>query len=574
MPTVRRLTRQVSVQGITPPRLTSAGEPSNAPELALARGRSSAALAEVGGTLAGIAGDLIRTRRQRADQLRLIAFDRELASWEQQTLYDPQQGLLTTTKGPDVLALNGQVDEAFDAFLGERVERLPERLRGRAQVAIEQRRVQLQRATSTYATRAYTQYEAEETQAALESSVSLAIANADDPVRVSEEVGRLRTIVDAIATQQGLGPEAKAHLLQQAQSAAVTGVIGRLIDTRQQDAAESYFEVSQEQGLITGEDIARIEAALARGTLTEQAQAETDRIMAEAATPTEALRMARALDGDLEDEVVQRVNQRNAEQAASARAQDEALLRQVYDTVDQTQSVEAIPPTVWTRLDGPTRSALRSYANSLASGEHIETDLPTYYRLIQMAGDSPNAFVQENLLRYLTQLDEVNFQELSRLQLSIKNREPEAETRLDDFRTELQVVNQVLEANGVDSTPAPGETDQAAAIARFRQTVAARIRALQTNTGKKATNEDIEQIATTVLGETVSAKEPGFFSKFFGVDWFASDEPRRVIDLTYDDVPRRDRNQIEAALRGAGRPVTEAEVVRLYVLKLQTEQGP
>ena len=573
MPTVRRLTRQVSVQGVTPPRLTSAGEPTNTPQLEQARGQQFGALAQVGSELTGIASDLIQARRQRSDQLRLIAFDRELASWEQQTLYDPEQGLLTTTKGPDVLALNGQVDEAFDTFLGERVEQLPARLRGRAQVAIEQRRVQLQRATSNYATREYQEYQGQETQAALESSVSLAIANADDPVRVSQELGRITTIVDAIADQQGLGPEAKARTLQQAQSAAVTGVIGRLIDTRQQDAAESYFEVSQEQGLITGEDIARIESALSRGKLTEQAQAETDRIMAEAATPTEALRMARELEGDLEDEVVQRVNQRNAEQAASAREQDAALLRQVYDTVDQAQSVDAIPPSVWTQLDGSTRSALRSYARSLASGENIQTNLPTYYRLMQLAGDDPNAFVQENLLRHRTQLDETDFQELSRLQLSLKNREPEAETRLDDFRTEVQVVNQVLESNGIDATPASGDTDQAASVARFRQAVAGRIRALQERTGKKATNEDIEQIAHAVLGETVNAREPGFFSGFFGVDWFASDEPRRVIDLTYDDVPSRDKNQIEAALRGAGRPVTETEVLRLYVLRLQSEQG-
>lgn len=522
-----------------------------------------AGLAETGARIAtGLLDQVETARRNQLDQIALLDADTAAGEAFNRLMYDPTTGAMTV-KGKDALGLEQRVPEVFDKVGAEISSKLTnERQRISFQRAFQNRRESMASQLSQHAFRETQAWDADRTKAAITLSADAAIANASDLAKVADELDHGRAVITDFGRRNGMSQEAIDRQLLDYRTQVHTGIIDRYLSANLDQAAEAYYDETRDQ--ISGDAQARIEKALDAGSLRGRAQRETDQILAAGGTLTEQREKARAIeDPELRDEVMSRLEHEATVRAAAERAQDETTLRGAYDIVDRTHNVAAIPPTVWAELDGNARSGLRGYARALAAGTPVKTDPVTWTRLMELARTDPDKFVQENLLRYKDKLDDGDYQELERLKLSVSNRDRAGTDKiLDDFRTVNQVLGQAFDLNGIATTGEDGKKN-ATTVARVERIVAERVGLLQRQTGKKATNADVQSIVDDVLSATITMTRPSGFWNGGGL-WDTT-KTKRVVDTTIGDVPAGDRAQIEAALRAAHRPVTDQAIVDLYV---------
>lgn len=578
MPTVRRLQREVSPTALPGVQQTAGETPtSTGAGLAIAKGEAQVAsgralsglgagLAETGGRLfarsEAFNRQLADEARKNADQVALLNAENQLGTWENQRLYDPQSGALTV-HGKDSFGLPEQLATEFGNVAGDVEQGLgtPEQ-RTLFQRIRTQRGLLLDQTIRRHVFGEMQRYEGEELQGLVENAQSAAIANALDPKRVGIELTRGVTAIQTHAPRLGQGPEQVQHQVELFTSATHVGVIDRLLATDRTKAAKVYFEETRDQ--IKGEAIARVEKAIEEGTLRGDSQKQADTIIASGGTLTQQREQARAIeDPKLRDEVMQRIEHDAAIGEKVTRDREEAALTAAYNLVDKSHDVHAIPPTQWSALPGQARSALRSYAEHLAKGIPVQTDLPTYYSLMQQAGTDPQTFTRQNLLNYRAKLDEPEFKQLAGLQLSIRNGDREkADKELSGFRTHSQIVDDSLSLYGVDPNAKP-TTPEGKAIAQLRRMLDTRVEAQGALTGKKQTNDDIQRTLDGLLSQSVTV--PGSWWNIFPGGKSFTDTQKPLVTLQADDIPAEERTLIEDALRRRHRPISDATVLDLYL---------
>jgi hypothetical protein len=573
MPVVRTYgTRRVGTAALPGVRRTAAEtELSRGAGLERARAETAQTLGAVGGAVARQAGGIFARLQaeevQRADETALLEAENRLATWENQRLYDPQTGALAV-KGKAAMPLPEEVGAEFEQVSGDIAASLSTDRQRRAFARQRANRaVALDSTLRRHVFGEIQTYEAGELKAFVENATSSAINNATDPRRVGEELGKMTAAIQKHGPRAGLGPEAIEAAVGAAQSQVHVGVINRLLATNQDRAAKAYFGEDEVRAQISGDAIARVEKALEEGSLRGEAQRQVDRILLEGGTITEQRAKANTLDDPrLKDEVKQRLEHENAIQERAERELLEQQMRDGYDLIDRTGSVDAIGPAVWANYSGGTRSAMRSYAMSLAKGQPVETDYQTYYALLEQAADDPSTFTGQNLLNYKHKLGDTEFKQVVGLQLSLRTGDREAASRVtDDYRTEAQVIDNSLIQAGIDPRATiEGERNPAApAVAFLRQRVGEMANRLQQQTGRKATNTDIQGFVDSIMSQSVDV--PGAWLAFLPGGRSFTDVKKSLIELTPADIPALDRKEIDRVLRENGWPVTDAAALTLYM---------
>jgi hypothetical protein len=545
-----------------------------AAETALSTGagveRARAGTAQAFGSLAGqvsqIALDtrsqLIERETKRADEVALLDAENRLSTWEQQRLYDPEAGAFAQ-RGKNALGLPETIAQEYTDLAGEVEASLGTDRQREAFAKLRQRRgLDLDLSIRRHVFQQMQAYEGEELNAAISTSKDAAIANALDPRRVGEELTRAVTAIRTHGPRVGLGPEQIEKQISDVQTAVHVGVIDRLLATDNIRTAEVYFE--ETKGQISGDALARVEKALEEGGLRKAGQTKADEILAAGGTLTEQREKARAIDDPkLRDEVMGRIEHEANVRDRAEREAEENRLRTAYDLVDRYKDVKAIPPGQWSQLTGSARSALRHYAEALTQGVPIKTDLPTYYGLMQQAANEPDVFARRNLLEFRGKLDEQEFKQLAGLQLSIRSGETKAADKvLNGFRTTNSIVDDTLTLFGVDPN-AKATTEEGKSVAQLRRMLDRRVETHANLTGKDPTNEDVQRMLDELLSTSVTVKG-SWWNIFPGGKPF-NDTTRSILTLTVGDIPAAERKQVEDALRSAGRPVSDATILDLYI---------
>jgi len=560
MPTVPRLTRQVDTAALPGVRLDAAETPlSEGAQVAEAQGQEANALSGVGAKTAALGEEYfskaVAVERRRANEVANLSNDSAMLA----KTNDIRSRALAT-RGKDAFGLPEQTSQEFNDFADqlEANATTPEQ-----KLYVRRLRVEhgagLDLAVRTHTYSQIQQYQGQELQSLVENSKNAAIANATDPRVIGTELQRQETAIRTHAKDLGFGPEAIQQQVDAARSATHVGVIENLLAQEQTKTAQVYFEESKDQ--INGEQIGRIEKALREGSVRKDAQKQSDAIIAGGGTLQEQRAKAREItDPEVRDAVMERVEHEAAISDRSQREQEEAALKTAYNIVDQTKDVSKIPPTAWVSFDGSARSALRTYADKLSRGESIETDMPTYYGLINKAGTDPNSFATENLLRYRAKIGDTEFKQLAELQLSIRNKEANAVDKVfPGFRDREQILNDTLTQYGID----PKDKDKAPAIAQLRRMLDERVDAAQAD-GKKVSNGEIQQTLDGLMGQSVTT--PGSWwglIPFNGISF--SETKKRLIDMTTADIPDAERATMERALRDSHRTVTDQTVLDTYL---------
>jgi len=266
-------------------------------------------------------------------------------------------------------------------------------------------------------------------------------------------------------------------------------------------------------------------------------------------------RVRTSLGADARPQVVQHAVQ-------EATRQWEALSKSYKDGQDQSLAdaqrlliankgdMNSLPMSVRNRIDPGKFDDLMGFASKLAKGEPIATDWGLYYSL----ASDPQLLKQVNLGALRHKLGESEFKQLTEHQGKLNNPKGEDLTQLQSAK---EVLNGFLLQAGMDPTPKPGKGDdsEAAKVGRLQAAFQQRIDARERLTGKKLGAAELREEAAQLF-------KPVRTSGFLG---FGTDKPAGLV--TGKDavqIPDNERTQIEAALKRAGRPVTDAAVEALY----------
>jgi hypothetical protein len=567
MPTVpvhegRRITRQ----GIPDARRSAASSAvAEGAGLAQAQEETGREIARLGSTVArigtGIYAELRAKERRRADEVALLEANNQLDAFEL-GLNDPNGGAFHT-RGKAAFDMPEKVETDFNALadkisqgLGTPEQKLAfEKMRSNRGMGIL---LNLNR----HVAGEIRSYEQGQLEGTLVNAVSLAGANAQDPARVAREIEKGEVAIRTVANGRGQSAEQTEQQLLNFRSGAHLSVINNLVSDNPQ-AASAYFEETKDQ--IAGDKWDEVKKQLKAGTQKKQAQTAADEIVAAGGTLTEQRAKAKAIeDSDVRDQTLAYIEH---EAAVVEREQNDAhkevLKTGVYDVLDKGRGIRGIDSRVWANLSGDERRSAQIYAEAKARGIPIQTDASTFYSLMRQAIENPDAFVNTNLMQSRHRLSDPDLQQLASLQLSISRSDKSAADQvLAGFSTKQEIVDNTLATYGIDPK-AKADTAEGKAVAQLYRMLDRRVDAVQTETGKKLTNTEIQQTLDGLLSQGTTV-EGSWWNIFPGGKPFF-DTKKRLIDTTADDIPSATKKAIEDARRKRGLPVSDATTLDTYL---------
>lgn len=579
MPTVQKAERRVSRAGYPGANLTAA-------ETATSQGAGlEQARANVAGAIAGLGAQGVQIgstlfyraeaekrqqaeeAKRRADRLAVIDAESRLAAEERDYIYKPGTGVLAR-QGEDALGAPEEVRAWFDKSSGEIESKLANDEQKAAFHAVRAGRgQQIDMTIARHVDGEMNKVFAKKTEAAVDTHTDLAIANVMDPTRASIEMRSAEQAITVAADALGWSKEQKEATIIAAQSKVALGQIDYLIEAGDTKRAQVLFEEAKSAGLL-GNKIGSIEKALAGAKVKKTSQQEAERILATNPNDIEAQRAAAKQidDADVQDATMQRIEHEWSVKKAVDQETERKTLIDVANTLDRSRNVAAVPVKVWSNLEPGQRSAFRSYVKQLTEAGEVVNNPVEYYRLRSMAVD-PDPKVREQF-KALRLTDKINvlgktqFETLVDLQASMKGGDIKAETRIaDGFLTNDQIVKNKLLGAGIDSTPDPLKNpEQAKSVADFYAEVDRQVRGLNK---EKPTNAEIEKIVDDLLVSKVSQKGGGWLAAFPGGQPVYDQQKRQFEILA--EIPAAKRQQIEAALRAAGKATSTTNIVQTWM---------
>lgn len=565
MPTVRRAEREVATAPIPGVRKQSASTAiAEGAGIEQARANVGEAIAGFGGAVArvgiGTYSELAQESRRRADTVATLEADRKLGQWEISRLYSDQGTKVAALnrRGKDAMGLPEELREEFEQVAGEIEKGLATDRQREAFARVKANRgLSLDMTIQRHVFTEMNRHAAEELEATLEVSRSAAGANALDPARVGLELARGVEAIKEVAPRF-MGAKAVEAKVLKFTTEAHAEVIDRLLANDKDKAAKIYFEEARDAGQIDGKVIGRIEKALDEGSLRGESQRKADEIIATGKTFAEQRELAKGIEDDkLRDAVEQRIEHNKILVEREEREKDEAVLTNAFNIVDRYRDVTKIPPSVWSNLPGSARASLRSYAEHLAKGIPVKTDLATYYSLIDEAAKNPEKFAnRSDLLSFRGKLDEVEFKKIADLQYQLRTgARKEADKTLEGFSTNEQIWAGILVETGI-------KKDSPEAVA-LRKEIERRVETFQEDTGRKIKDTELREMAANLTGQVVL--EPGGWANIFPGGAPFNDRTKRAVDITVADIPTQQRSAVEERLKKAGVKVTPESVVDYWL---------
>lgn len=515
---------------------------------------------------------LVEEHRAQQDQNAVLDADNQLS-----TLSTNLEVQTLQKRGKDAIGAGPQVEDqwkrsASDIENGLTNDRQKEAFRVRADHHFQMLNATVQKHEATESQ----SYGNDTIAATIENSRNNAIKHVDDPLIIGQSIAETKDLGAELGRRNGWSPEQ----VQQKQSGDVSkihaGVVRLLSDSGQDLSAKEYFTAHKDE--LSGNDLLQATAIVKESSVKGESQRQRDLIMRTATNMTDAIAQARLIkDPDVQEATERLVKQEFAERAAGLRDAREQLMTGAAGIVEQTHSFDSIPPSQIALMTVSERTSLREYADRLqgkgAAG--IKTDLPTFYNLETMATtpETRDKFLQLDLNQYRSKLSPSDFEEMAKLQGSVRKGDAAAEARLQWTQTKHQIVGSVLNSALIGITKKGKVTDNQAR-SQFRSAVDTEVERIQSSTNKPVTPEQVKTIANELAMQHI-VERPGFF-------WGTNEEqvrtfqmrPGEKVILGIKDVPSAQRTQIQQALQSRGRPVTDAAVVdwyRRYVQSLAPE---
>lgn len=203
----------------------------------------------------------VEEEREKADTAAVLDADRRLTEWQNQALFDPENGVYSR-KGGNALDVTNQTIQNFDriqAQIGESLKSEQQRLR--YQTIVERRREALSGDLNRYEFRERQTYYDQVDQGQLETSLQSAALNYNDPEKIAYYQNKGAAVLATQAARKGLPEEMAQAQLLKFNSGMSVAVISRMANDDPYRARE-YFQ--QAQGAMTAEDQVQMDRLIAR----------------------------------------------------------------------------------------------------------------------------------------------------------------------------------------------------------------------------------------------------------------------------------------------------------------------
>lgn len=221
-------------------------------------------------------------------------------------------------------------------------------------------------------------------------------------------------------------------------------------------------------------------------------------------------------------------------------------------------AIDRPPPEVWNQLTYEKQKSVDATLLHNAKGRDAITDDATWYEIYRGLTSADPAERQKwasaSLWQYKPKLSRNDFQELSKVQGTVRKGDPDKE--LSHVGSVNQMVDRTLTTLGIDPTPKPSTspTSDAGKSAAFRRAVQDDLTAFEKQKGSKATPDETQKIIDRLTREV--AGTGGWLSK-----------TKRVFEMKIENVPKEERVKIEDALKRNGKPVNDQAIIELFSAK-------
>lgn len=377
------------------------------------------------------------------------------------------------------------------------------------------------------------------------NAANFAAANHSNPEAIANAKRDILASNEIVAALDGWAPEMKAAADADAVSDLHTQVLGAMADS-DPDGAAAYFAENESE--IVGTNREAVKKLVETAGVRKRAQ---DIVDGYDGTPlSEALADVRKKhSGELEDEVVRRLKEREAEVDAIREQGQRRAADAAWQILGRTGRVSDIPTGLLNALDGQTRIAIESEARVRAEGGRTTTDWTTYEDLRRsiIAGETVD------LRQHFPKLAEAQRKQL--IDLQTKAREDGGQFDAATLAQQLGNVHELLGWVGATNAETRGKFDAA---------VTAAIDAEQKRLGRKLAFDERQKVVDLMLIEGSVSKNwwPDKSVRLFEVAGTADQANFSI------EVPDDERKKIEAALTRAGQPVTDEAVLNLYRRKM------
>lgn len=553
MPTVPRApTQRVQIEQLRQPRQTVDVD-------FISQGRRAAQETQAAGRAIAQVANVFESRRNDADDIQFAELDSELTK-----VKNTVQAQVSEKKGKDAINSRQFINEQWERATKPILEKANDRVKQRLSAASLAYSGQLDGFAIKHEQQQIQEYDNQVTSASIESAQDDALINYTNPEIIEMSLFKVESVIRRNGERQGSAPEVIEANIQQAKSSTHSKVLSRMVNSGEDLSAKNYYERYKDQ--FTGADQARAESVLEESSIRGESQRRSDEILIKYDSQPEALEAARKIqDPKLRDETVRRVKSRFAEKKELDRQAEEERFTNAINTIEASGSTEEIPREDWAQFSLPERNGLIKYAQDSKRGIRPSTEWETYYDLktqASVSGKSREKFMQTNLMKFRDRLADDEFKELVKLQTDLRQGKG-APKDLDGFRSDNQIVNDIMRSAGINPNPNPG-TDESKEVALLRQQIETQVKVYQDRTGKKITNDELTNIANTMLTQVVTDR--GFI--FDTTKRVFELGPEDQVSVRIEDVPTAERTKIESSFRRRNIPVTDDKIVDMYIRKL------
>lgn len=532
-------------------------------------GGGAAAAAVPGAIIA--AGDrfqkYVKEAKAEADDVAATSAYEKLVKKKNELIWDGQNGAVNK-KGKDALGVMQEYGPQFEEYHAQIQSELSNEDQRRA-VSKLYARENLE-FTNTLQKHVFTESKNltdMTTAAAIQATQDDAILNYQNPGKVQEALARQKELLNKKAVINGYSPEIIAEQSKEEESKTHAGIVERMLANGEDLTAQKYYE-QVKSGLVAPVAV-KLDAAVQEGSIRGESQRQSSDIMSKyGSDQKKALEAARQIEHPrVQEETVQEIKRRFAENEQIKKANEELLFTTAANTAEKTK--DRPDPSVWAGLTLQQRNAIDNRIEQLRKGLQPQTDWESFYDLRTQAStpELQDKFLQTNLLMYRSKLADSEFKELITVQTALRKGDGSADKHLDGYRTDAGIVNDTLSLIGVDPTPKSGSED-AKKVALFRRQVDQAIAAESRATGKKPSNERVQQIVDSMTVKGITDRTLHFF-KTEKYKYELEPGQRFIEDVDFETIPPVAKKNIERALKQAGLKATEEEIRRAYTMSIQ-----
>lgn len=236
MPRVQQYTQQVQSSALPGAQLTARVTPDAA----------GGAFAQAANQLGGMAAQVAAEEKRKADEMRVLEADNQVAAWERDFLYDPRNGALHRM-GRDAFGVPDEVERELARLTSEIESTLSNDSQRMAfRRATSTRTASIQTAVQRHVNRQMTAFDDTTTKEALELSRQRAISLYDDPEAIELEIARQKALIVGHAERNGLPTEYVQNRFMAAEGETHLSVINQLAESSPL-AAREYYEANKDR---------------------------------------------------------------------------------------------------------------------------------------------------------------------------------------------------------------------------------------------------------------------------------------------------------------------------------------